>query len=90
MAILQLHSLRIQNNSTKFTCVAATRASSSLNQSVSTPKSNDFSRLVFKLKSNSLSFALSGTLALSVALSGIYRSLFYVFLVDVWDSLFCH
>ncbi|KAJ0481039.1 putative TPM domain-containing protein [Helianthus annuus] len=73
MAILQLHSLRIQNNSRKFTCVAATRASSSgsLHQSVSTPKSNDFSRLVLKLKSNSLSFALSGTLALSVALSGV-------------------
>ncbi|KAF5773217.1 hypothetical protein HanXRQr2_Chr13g0586231 [Helianthus annuus] len=74
MAVLQLHSFRFRNTSTNFTRVAATRAASSsgsLHQSVLTPKSNDFSRLVSKFKSNSLSFALSGTLALSVALSGV-------------------
>ncbi|MFS8005149.1 hypothetical protein Hanom_Chr13g01234031 [Helianthus anomalus] len=86
MAILQLHSLRTQNNSSKFTCVTATRSSSSssgsLHQSVLTPKSNDFSRLVSRFKSNSLSFALSGTLALSVALSGMISPINQAFVLE--------
>ncbi|KAI3822519.1 hypothetical protein L1987_10110 [Smallanthus sonchifolius] len=72
MAVLQLHSFRIRNTSTNFTRVVATVSSSaSSRQSVTTPKSNDFVRLVSKFKSNSLSFALSGTLALAVTLSGV-------------------
>ncbi|XP_076947166.1 thylakoid lumenal 15.0 kDa protein 2, chloroplastic-like [Bidens hawaiensis] len=66
----QLHSFRFRNH---FTNALATGASSSSpsHQSVSTPKSNEFDRLISKFKSNSLSFALSGTLALTVTLSGV-------------------
>ncbi|KAI3706727.1 hypothetical protein L6452_24659 [Arctium lappa] len=73
--LLQLHlPFRFRNTSKNFTHVITARASSSSvssNQSLSTPKSSDFGRLVSKLKSNSLNFALSGTLALAVALSGV-------------------
>ncbi|KAK9079384.1 hypothetical protein SSX86_001055 [Deinandra increscens subsp. villosa] len=76
MAILQLHSFRFRNTSTNFSHVVATGASTSSSsvsshQSVSTPKLKHFDRLVSKFKSNSLSFALSGTLALAVTLSGV-------------------
>ncbi|KAJ9554831.1 hypothetical protein OSB04_009445 [Centaurea solstitialis] len=74
--LLQLHPpFRFRNTSTN---VVATRSSSSSssssvssNQSLPIPKSSDFGRLVSKFKSNSLNFALSGTLALAVALSGV-------------------
>ncbi|KVH90390.1 thylakoid lumenal 15.0 kDa protein 2, chloroplastic [Cynara cardunculus var. scolymus] len=75
--LLQLHPpFRFRNTSKNFTHLVTTRASSSSsssvsNQSLSTHKSSDFGRLVSKFKSNSLSFALSGTLALAVALSGV-------------------
>lgn len=74
MAILQLHSpYRFRNASTNFSRVVAITASSSVSshQSVSIPKSSDFGRLVSNLKSHSLSFALSGTLALAVTFSGV-------------------
>ncbi|KAK1429480.1 hypothetical protein QVD17_11689 [Tagetes erecta] len=78
MAVFQLHPLLFRNTSTNFTHILATRASPSpssssvsSHQSVSTPKSSNFDRLVSKFKSNSLSFALSGALALAVSLSGV-------------------
>ncbi|KAL8254746.1 hypothetical protein R6Q59_032967 [Mikania micrantha] len=76
MVVLQLHSFRFRNTSTNFTNVVTTGASPSASsvsshQSVSTPKSNYFDRLFSKFKSNSLSFALSGTLALAITLSGV-------------------
>ncbi|CAI9289490.1 unnamed protein product [Lactuca saligna] len=74
MAAVQLHSpFRFRNTSQNSTHVVATRASSSSassNLPISTPKSSDFGRLISKLKSESLNFALSGTLALAVSFSG--------------------
>ncbi|KAL8254747.1 hypothetical protein R6Q59_032968 [Mikania micrantha] len=76
MVVLQLHSFRSRNTSTNFTHVVITGASPSASsvsshQSVSTPKSNYFDRLFSKFTSNSLNFALSGTLALAITLSGV-------------------
>ncbi|KAL4592157.1 hypothetical protein LXL04_005143 [Taraxacum kok-saghyz] len=72
MAALQLHSpVRFRNTWKNYTHVVATRASLSSNLPISTPKSSDICRLVSKFKSESLSFVLSGTLALAVTLSGV-------------------
>ncbi|CAH1452036.1 unnamed protein product [Lactuca virosa] len=75
MAAVQLHSpVRFRNTSKNYSHVVATRASSSSvssNLPISTPKSSDFSRLISTLKSESLNFALSGTLALAVSFSGV-------------------
>ncbi|KAL8208630.1 hypothetical protein R6Q57_008042 [Mikania cordata] len=76
MVVLQLHSFRFRNTSTNFANVVTTGASPSASSvsshhSVSTPKSNYFDQLLSKFKSNSLSFALSGTLALAITLSGV-------------------
>ncbi|XP_076915257.1 thylakoid lumenal 15.0 kDa protein 2, chloroplastic-like [Bidens hawaiensis] len=70
MAVLHLHSLRFRNHFTNAVATGASPSGSS-HQSVSPPKLNDFDRLISKFKSNSLSFALSGTLALAVTLSGV-------------------
>ncbi|KAI3791908.1 hypothetical protein L2E82_05774 [Cichorium intybus] len=74
MAVLQLYSpFQFRNTSKSYTNVVSTRASSSLssNLPISSPKSSDFGRLISKFKSESLSFALSGALALAVTLSGV-------------------
>ncbi|KAI3522841.1 hypothetical protein L1887_00893 [Cichorium endivia] len=74
MAVLQLHSpFQFRNTSKSHTHVVCTRASSSVssNLPISSPKSSDFGRLVSKFKSESLSIALSGALALAVTLSGV-------------------
>ncbi|XP_023745994.1 thylakoid lumenal 15.0 kDa protein 2, chloroplastic [Lactuca sativa] len=74
MAAVQLHfPFRFRNTSKNYTHIVATRASSSSassNLPISTPKSSDFGRLISTLKSESLNFALSGTLALAVSFSG--------------------
>lgn len=90
MAAVQLHfPFRFRNTSKNYTHIVATRASSSSassNLPISTPKSSDFGRLISTLKSESLNFALSGTLALAVSFSGIYSSSIYLFVIQISNS----
>ncbi|PWA81366.1 thylakoid lumen 15.0 kDa protein [Artemisia annua] len=72
MSLLQLHShFQLRNSSTRFSRAVASASCVCSHQSVSTPKSSKVDRLISKFKSNSLNFALSGTLALAVAFSGV-------------------
>ncbi|XP_071699468.1 thylakoid lumenal 15.0 kDa protein 2, chloroplastic-like [Rutidosis leptorrhynchoides] len=73
MAVLQLlhPPLQFQKASTNFTHNFTTRASSSSQQSFPILKSPDFKQLISKFKSTSLNLALSGSLALTLTLSGV-------------------
>ncbi|GKE55859.1 hypothetical protein Tco_1495044, partial [Tanacetum coccineum] len=71
MSLLQLHShFHLRNSSTRFSRAVASSSCVCSHQSVSTPKVSNVDQLISKFKSNSLNFALSGTLALAVAFSG--------------------